>query len=187
MENKPYTVTKSTVELYRLRHPSGMYWADITIDQGDEAGRISIASDFGNWSNYWGCCGMPFKDFLCKIDQGYAANKFGANDWFDLEATIKHLRDEVKRQLADRSIDTEMAKTMREEISELTDYNSKDAFAVQCFNMEHLSQLYDCGPDLLTDVEPGFKHFWDKVWPVMIETFKAEKVARCRRMHTVST
>jgi hypothetical protein len=174
MEKKAYTVTKSSVEIYRLRHPSGMYWADITIDAQGETGRISIASDFGNWSNYWGSCGMPFKDFLSKIDIGYASNKFGASDFFDLDQTIKLLNDEVARQLSEGDITPDMAVTMEEEISELTDFNSKDAFAVQCYNQDNLHKLWDCGPDLITTVDPGFKHFWDKVWTELLNTFKEE-------------
>lgn len=175
MDNQNYQVIKSSIDVYKFRHPSGMYWADIAIDAAGETGRISIASDFGDWSNYWGSCGMPFKDFLCMIDKWYAANKFGANTWFDQEKTIAGLKEEVDRQLSNEEITPDMAEEIRDELEVLSDFNSKDAFAVQCFNTEHLHQLWDCGPDLITDIEPSFNHFWDKVWPVMIQTFKEEK------------
>ena len=50
------TVTKSTVEVYKIRS-NEFAWADITIDASGNKGRISIASDYGSWQNYWGACG----------------------------------------------------------------------------------------------------------------------------------
>ena len=80
IDNKKYTVTKSTCEVYKLRHECGMYWADITLDCASKSGRIQIASDYGSWQNFWSCCGCSFKEFLTRLDMQYTAGKFGAED-----------------------------------------------------------------------------------------------------------
>lgn len=44
MEKTEFTIEKSKVECYKIRHPeSGMYWADITLDVMGTKGRISIS------------------------------------------------------------------------------------------------------------------------------------------------
>ena len=55
MENQ-YTVTKTTVEKYTIRHSTGRYWADIVLDCGVNSGRIQVASDFGDWQYFFGAC-----------------------------------------------------------------------------------------------------------------------------------
>ncbi len=92
IDNKKYKITKSTCEVYKLRHECGMYWADITLDCGEKSGRIQIASDYGTWQNYWGCCGCSFKEFLTRLDVEYTAGKFRARNAEDREITPQFKR-----------------------------------------------------------------------------------------------
>src|SRR5665648_835244 len=99
MNEENFTIEKTTVECYKIRHKSGMYWADITIDSLGKQGRISISSDYGNYANFWGACGCEFKEFLTGLNLGYAAGKFGADRWFDLDATLKgYKRDLIEHR-----------------------------------------------------------------------------------------
>jgi hypothetical protein len=170
MENKSYTVTKKSIELYSFRHPSGMFWADITIDAGEKTGRISIASDFGNYSNYWGSAGCNFKQFLGQISMDYAADKFDADRWFHHQATIdlyrlyaKEVEDKTTRDLIFR------------EIKNLENYNQKEPFLVELMNSNNLVRLFDGCPEIEYTIKPQFKRLWNEVWPEMIKAFKAEQ------------
>lgn len=69
-------VTKTKIDSYKLNLPSG-YRCQILIEEGDESGRITIVSEWGNWSMYWGSCGEPFLDFLQGLDIEYFAVKVG--------------------------------------------------------------------------------------------------------------
>jgi hypothetical protein len=167
-----YTVTKTTVELYRFRHPSGMYWADITIDAGEKSGRISIASDFGNYSNYWGASG-DFKKFLGEISIDYAADKFNASRCFDHHATLetftiyaKQIKDKARRDLVFK------------EMKALEDCDHKEQFVAELMNSDNLMQLFDGCPELEYRIKPQFKRLWNEVWPEMLKVFKSEMEAQ---------
>jgi hypothetical protein len=171
-----YTITKSTVQCYKFRHESGMYWADITIDTqpGSRQGRISIASDFGSWQNYWGACGPDFKTFLSKLDIHYTAGKFGADGWFDHDATIKKFKTDVLDYRRREQIESEEAREMWDSIKEMEDYNHKEEFVAQMYHQDALMSFYDNCPDLVTDITPQFKNFWDTIWPLLLEEFQKE-------------
>ena len=42
-----------------------------------------------------GACGSSFKKFLVGLSIDYAAGKFGESKWFDLDSTIKTLKDRI--------------------------------------------------------------------------------------------
>jgi len=163
-KNPKLEVTKTTVECYKLRFEGGL-WADITIDDnsvGDKgAGRIQIASDFGNWSNYWGACGSPFKKFLESLDIHYTAGKFGADKWFDFAATIK----ELKRNINEDAYGDER-KSLLAELKEIEENCTEDImdFRIQIENSTELLQFVSHSPDVITGVHPSFKRFWDEIW-----------------------
>lgn len=168
-----YTVSKSSVELYRFRHPSGMFWADITIDANKNGGRISIASDFGNYSNYWGAAGCDFKQFLGEISIDYAADKFDADRWFDHQATL-----ELYRIYAREVEDKDLRNLIYREIKSLDDYNQKEPFLHELMNSRNLVRLFDGCPEIEYTIKPQFKRLWNEVWPEMIKAFNAEKEAQ---------
>jgi hypothetical protein len=69
-------VSKSQVDAYNLQLPHG-YQCQILIEEGDKSGRITIVSEFGTWSMYWGSCGGSFLTFLAGLDMEYFATKVG--------------------------------------------------------------------------------------------------------------
>lgn len=169
-----YTITKSSIECYKLRTESGMYWADITIDSKDNTGRIQIASDFGSWQNYWNACGCPFKEFLTKLDIHYFAGKVGASKWFDFDKTILQYKEYVLHERRNEFIEAEAARKMFDEIK-LLDENGESGFQQTMFNdCPTLMNQFDGCPDTHTDINPHFRKFWEMVWGVFVKELKSE-------------
>ena len=174
-----YAVTKSTVVLYKLRPSAGFAWADIMIDANGHTGRISIASDYGDWQNYWGACGADFKTFLGQISEDYAASKFGAEEWISVNKTLKFYRELVRDYRRDTTLDVSEARVLMDEIKELED-ESRETLVPAIQRTEKLeSFLYRvCGmPELLREPNPHFAHFWKEIWPVLLAEFAREREA----------
>ena len=91
-----YNIQKEEVTVYRLRQSkTSDGWADITIDGSGKQVRVSVSSDYGNWSYYWGACGNNYKSFLIGLDMHYVAGKTINDNYFDLERTLKGIRSEI--------------------------------------------------------------------------------------------
>lgn len=171
-----YTIKKSTVECYKIRHIKNFYWADITVDASKGNGRIQIASDFGDYQHYWGACGDSFKEFLCKIGIDYAAAKFGADRWFDSDLTIKHYKQQVIELRRFDNFDADKAREVFNEIKRLEDSSSESEFCMILQDQENLMRFHDHCPDLVRTISPQFKNFWKEIWPVFLQELKKEMV-----------
>lgn len=176
MKKGEFTIEKSMVECYKIRHETGMYWADITIDVvGDGTkGRISISSDYGKWANYWGACGHHFKEFLTDLNVEYAADKFDADRWFDHEGTINGYKWMVIESRRDESINAEEAREIWSEINSLDDCTDENVFISEMWNNRKLMRFFDGCPDISRSITPQFRNFWKNVWPVFIEKLNEE-------------
>lgn len=174
MEKGKYTIEKSTVECYKIRHESGMYWADITVDSMGNKGRISISSDFGNYANFWGACGHSFKEFLTELNLYYAADKFGADKWFDLDKTINGYKQRVLEQRRNDEINEVFAREIWDEIKELDQSSSKGEFEGMIWNSPKILSFFDHCPEMNYGITPQFKRLWSTVWQIFIETIKLE-------------
>jgi len=163
-------ITKTTIECYKIRLDNGTY-ADITIDENGNAGRIQIASDYGDWQNYWGACSTPFKEFLAGLDIHYAASKFGASGWFDLYKTISNLKIRIKEYTTDE----EEIAALENELHDLEDSTDKDEFVHKMWYSDKLLEMENSSPDLVMTNHPGFVNFWEKLWPIFIEQIKTEE------------
>jgi len=178
MEKGVFTIEKSTVECYKIRHSSGMCWADITIDSNGNTGRIQIASDYGSWQYYWGACGCPFKKFLGKIDMEYTADKFGESKWFDIDKTMRAYREYILESRRIEQFNADKAREMWEEVKLLTDSSNSTEFGeIMRSQCEVLFAEFDYCPDVHYSVSPLFVKFWKNVWPVLLEQFKKEVVS----------
>lgn len=169
-----YTITKSNVECYKLRHQSGIYWADITIDSRETTGRIQIASDFGSWQNYWGACGKSFKEFLTTLDMHYFAGKVGATGWFDLNKTIVQYKEYVLSERRKEFIEADSARKMFDEIKSLFEITTSEFYNHMSNECPILMEHFDYCPDTVTDVTPEFRKFWEMVWGVFVNVLKEE-------------
>jgi hypothetical protein len=171
-----YTIAKSTVECYKVRHTKTFYWADITVDHNVGKGRISIASDFGTWSHYWGACGDSFKQFLCKIGIDYAADKFGADRWFDSELTIKHFKEQIIELRKSNDYEATTARVIFDEIKMLEDTSCEAEFCQILQDQKNLMKFYDWCPSLVRTISPQFRNFWKEIWPVFTQQLKDEEL-----------
>ncbi len=167
-------ITKTQVECYKIRYEKQDYWADITIDSGDNSGRLSISSDYGNWAYYWGSCGKSFKEFLISLNIHYCAGKFGCDRYFDSEATIKLYKRQILQERRIDCISQEEAREMFNEIKELDDCDDESYFIHKMFESHKLMRYYDGCPDIVKIISPSFKRFWDKPWKDFVDQLKKE-------------
>lgn len=170
-------ITKTTVEIYKIRFESGLYWANFTVDDLGEKGRIQIASDFGSWQYYWNGCGCPFKEFLTQLEIEYTAGKFGESRWFDHEATIKQFKIDILQARRSGDIDEEIAKELWNEIPLLEDATNQDVFANEIHSME-LFRFYNFYPEMETSISPQFAKFWKICWSEFRNCLLAEMKER---------
>ena len=174
-----YETTKSTVECYKIRHPSGMYWADITVDGKDRQVRIQIASDYGDYQYYWGACGPGYKEFLQKIGIDYAASKFGANRWFDFDKTISGWKLQVIEYRRQGDLEETEARDIYDEIKELEedgDYNNDRMFIEQAMGKDAMVKFFDYDGlcSVVYDITPQFRKFWQTAWRVFLSELRKE-------------
>ncbi|UYZ60166.1 hypothetical protein [Hymenobacter latericus] len=171
-----FSVSKSTVECYKIRHKSGFYWADITIDANPHGGRIQIASDYGTWQNYWGATGGDFKEFLAKLNHDYAASKFGVERWLDVKATVTMYKRRLFEWRRAKEITADKARDIYNELEEVRHENHK-TFESAVLNTDNLydflTDIYDV-PDVCYEPDPHFKKFWEETWPILLAEFKRE-------------
>jgi hypothetical protein len=174
---KDYQITKTTVECYRLRHSSGMYWADITVDANGNTGRLQIASDYGSWQYYWGACGRTFKEFLLQVHIGYVAGRFGEDHHFDCEKTIAFNKKIVLDWRKQEGCTQDQARKMWDELSSMTDCTTSESFARSWYDQDALPEFFDEHPDIRTSISPQFQAFWENVWPAFCAQIRQELTA----------
>ena len=167
-------VTKQNVVVYQLRELGRGGWADITIDEGEKSGRISIASDWGNWSNYWGACGESFIDFICDLDIHYFAGKVGMNRWIDADATMRSWKRQVLEARRREDIEADEAKEIYIEFMELQDCSGRELITA-AYEKEYIGKFFEYQMDTIYDIDPSFKSFWEHAYLPFIEYLKANK------------
>lgn len=174
MNKEEFSLSKTTVECYKIRHKTGMYWADITVDAQEKGGRIQIASDYGDWQNYWPVPGSEFKLFLMGLDMDYLSGKLGAHKHFDHQATIKAFKIAICEYRRNDNIRADRAREIFDQIKALEDSPYRDEFMIDITGMGRLMEFFDWSPDFHYTHAPGFKQFWKYVWPVFVAELKAE-------------
>lgn len=170
-----FSVAKSTVECYKIRSEKGPYWADVTIDAKGTSGRISISSDYGNWQNFWGACGCDFKAFLATLNPQYAADKFGAERWVDVQATLLNIREQVRELRRDETLSAEKARAIYDETKALrheSQHSLEGAIYAGCPNLGWLLAQYCIS--FTYEPNPLFLRFWKEIWPVLLAEFQKE-------------
>ena len=174
MKNTQFKISKSTIQVYYLR-PEGHHcgWADISLDIGENAGRLSISSDYGNWAFYWGSCGCPFKEFLISLDMYYMSGKMRESNWFDHSTTMKEMKRIVLEERRDEALSAEKARELFDEVSTFDEHDQMEAFKVAMWHSELLG-FFDYSPPIMTDVSPSFKRFFKTTWQAFIGQLKEE-------------
>lgn len=182
MKPEEYTVTINTnIVCYRLRHPSGMYWADITIDaaEGAEEGRIFIASDFGSWQRYWSHCGEPFRKALMGMGIDYVAGKFGEDEYLMFDETMKWYRENILQARKEERLTAKESRLMFDELKDVEEVSCddlKDFKYYMYYNCPALMKYYNYDVHAITGTSPRFKKFWESCWKVLMEEFRKEAI-----------
>ena len=170
-------ISKKSVDVYRLRDLGDIGWADITIDSDENSGRITIASDWGNWQRYWGSCGMPFKDFLIGLRNNihYMADKMNADNWFDFDATIVNYKETILRFRREEQFDAELLRKAYDELKAMKDElcTDKQHFSVLFYNSQYLNEIFE-HPETIESISPQFQNFWKKAFLPFIEHLQSE-------------
>lgn len=165
---------KGTAEVYVFTEMGHGLWAKFTVEDLGSRGRLSIASDLGDWQQGWGACGESFKSFLTHLDIGYVAGKFGADRWFDAERTIKNYRADVLESRRS-GLSKETARSIWNEIKTLAGgYQGKNEFAFALYETEYLFRYYNNCPEMYETISPHFHRFWKECWPPFIAELKRE-------------
>ena len=107
------------------------------------------------------------------------ANKFGADDWFDVDATVKDLKKAIVQRCREHG---EVCLEARESFEAIeaaeSDYSgSRDLFGHSLMHSKWtdfwgeywLDQL-----DICTTIEPSFRCFWEGPWQSFIDVLKQE-------------
>lgn len=84
MKKTTFSLQKDTAEYYKINSDNGFY-ATIAVKDGGSCGRIMVASDYIDFTLFFGACGKPFKEFLCGLGEEYVARKL---TFFDFETGI---------------------------------------------------------------------------------------------------
>lgn len=172
-----FSITKSLCEIYKIRHESGMYWANVTLDYDGEKGRVQIASDYGTWSNYWGSCGCSFKEFLTRIDMYYFAEKVNESEWFDSDATLEVIKKDINKRFASKELNGRGRNNLYERIESIMCDHSRDKTAyMYSMYYDNLFSVFYEPSDIpcITDVSPQFKQFFEGPWQAFIQELKNE-------------
>lgn len=171
---KKHTLSKSLVVCYKIRTADGYTWADITLDTEGDNGRISIASDYGDWQRYWEAAG-PFKPFLTRLNMNYAAEKFGEGHWLDIDATLKTFRKDIREyKKEDKAWRTGNAAKLLECVKLLEDDRQLEFMDALHHDCTRLVDFYNFDPPLTHTVSPRFKRFWKELWPIFVKQLKKE-------------
>lgn len=181
-------------EAYRIR-TAGHEWATIVLfgwqstgNDGTprECGEILINGGFGQWAYSWGHMGVPFKQFLLKVERGYIAGKFmGSKAYkFDGELTVRELRQRLLawRQCGD--LDKEEARQLWDYIEErqveLESSTHDFVGAMQQAETELVPSrallrfLQEPWEHLAESLDIQFVGFWREIWPVFLEQLRLE-------------
>jgi hypothetical protein len=121
---------------------------DIFLEElGEGQGKITISDTYGhNYSNYWGSMGGTLKEFLCRINADYFANKLlGKSSMYEMDvkrtftAVRKYIREEIGLKWYQH---LEFQKHMREELKSFeNDCVSQEQF-VNNFFSSFVDRLY---------------------------------------------
>lgn len=200
--------TPTTMNVARVRGGfDGAEWATICW-QGWQAtgvdsrprwcGEILIHSSFGSWANSWGHCGVPFDQFLMKIECDYCAGKFmGSKAYvFDGEESVRNLRSSLIEHRRTGDITKNDARAIWDWIDEndLGLENSDSEFVNLLNNCAREADWqdpltgrpdWDTGPGrgaryfleepwerISTSIDKQFEAFWRDLWPVFLEHLK---------------
>lgn len=179
------SVTKTIADRYTVRN-NGEYaaifvngWSEAGEKSARHLGEIAIHSSFGSWAYQWSACGMPFREFLVKLDRGYLLGKLGGASAyvFDGEAAMKRAYRKVTEARRRREIERGDARDLWDALVDVHD----DARSGSTMFVHLLSGIDD-GHKIFAEpwymVEqmenPDISGFLRDLWPEFVSVIRAE-------------
>lgn len=172
-ERKAPSVYTGCCERYNICL-DGMGWAIIAI--AESGGVFMTVGDFGNYGYTWPCHGRPtFKHFLVEIDRNYLCGKLGRRDYFLPKETKREWRREVLTCRRRLGISKETARQAWDAI-EAMEFTNPDEIYRDWEQTPALKKVFEdpCCMPCVKDFEPALRMFADRIWPVFVETLRAE-------------
>lgn len=172
--------------MYKLRQieNSSCSYALITLtDLHENAGTISIESDYGNWSHMWGSMGGNIREFIIRCGKDYLMDKFTCNDHkdrgcFNFDKTISRIKREIIEARKEMELEKNEAREMYNESEELNNNapDNIDAFYMYANNnCPKLFEFYDWESfPIETEYGYGLQAFMNEVLPLFKDILKKE-------------
>lgn len=175
-------ITKKSVEVYQLRRfKDSSIWADIYIDENKDGtgGALSIRSDYGDWSYYWGSCGETLKEFICRIDNGYLMGKLARRDEFDYDRWKNDAQEKIKYNLQEKNIDGKKCDELMQDLEDLDQEGFRSEEGLYVYLRETDNKLFSFFGDIESfprgnDYPIGLKMFIENIWMPFIQELKKE-------------
>jgi hypothetical protein len=122
---------------------------------------------------------VPFKQFLCELDDDYLMGKLDHRDWFDFDETIKAVKHDILEWRKSGSLDKKGAKAAWDELLKIADEVSTPDELYHAFDdSEHLDCLTeDFGEVVRYGFQPDLRQFVARLWPVFVDALKKEIAA----------
>lgn len=169
---------KTTAEQYRIHTDKYGEYAIITI--AEDIGLLQISSDWGDWSFSWGYPGMPFKEFLTKINKDQLIYKLtgGKREYCAHETEQAALSKIIyHRRGYPRFFDKEEAREMWDSLKGNDCFASADLMWFELLKHEYAKvfdweTIDDC---VQTKVTENCGLFYDKLYkPVFVPIIESE-------------
>jgi len=175
-----FKVEKTTSKVYTLRFDDHRDWF-IQATIIEERGYLALHTSHGDWQYRWGSPGMPFKQFLTTLDDGYLMGKLGQRNFFEGDKSVK----QIKRDIIEKRKETDIS---AEEARSFYDFLVKpygiDASSIEMF---HRSFDEETGCNLIEkiyesimyvpcymDYDPSLRYFVENMWPSFTQALKDE-------------
>ena len=191
-------VTKSVRECYEVRE--NHEWANIALACWDRpanvgtqhectyyCGEITIQSSFGTWGHVWTACGVPFKQFLMRVEFDYVFTKFMGTKLarYDGQATLREVRREIMRARRQRGMSKPEAREAWDavdfEIDRIESSESDCGYAfmdvARDLGRDHPMREFfadPCAWPRMTKPDCQAIGFWCELWPSFLGALKAE-------------
>lgn len=174
-----YEVELTTTETYIVRRKdevTGRSWwlANIMIVEAN--GMLTINSDYGTFSYFWGTGGRAkgntFKQELIRFNSDYVEDKFSYNDnlgrYFYFDKTVAAIKRDLFEMRRNRDLNEEDARDLYEQICDLEETESSDLFFAYFMEKDISKCVYNNDYHAIpcrTGNHPRLKAFMREVWP----------------------
>jgi hypothetical protein len=172
-------IQKTLTETYSLKGEKCL-WAKINLDCGKQSVNVMITSDYGEFSHYWGSCGMNPKKFLTTIDMHYAMKKLmhGTDNLYepDLDERLKSFKKLIIEKRLYNDITKHEARVAWNRIINIIGSCADEEYFHQCANSDEFEKIiFDWEMIPMDDkIKSMVVEFWEDIWLPFTEFLKDE-------------